>query len=158
VPTVANSLGVSGAFESCFYGISLVEVLDNPGTCPNEMVVHFTYNDIPSCNAPSIIPCVRTLRYKYAMYFTSDSSDADWELYNLQSGSGWRLWCSRTAQVWQHSVQIGDQAANIMRHMKALPRWIGVATKGHSKESGRCTCDTQWHQTSRVEPDAKLSY
>jgi hypothetical protein len=29
------------------YGTSLVQVLDNPGTCPNEMV-HFTYNDIPS--------------------------------------------------------------------------------------------------------------
>ena len=83
VPTVADLLGVSGAFESCFYGTSLVEVLDNPGMCPNEMV-HFTYNDIPSRNAPSIIPCVGTLRYKYAVYFTSDGDDADWELYDLQ--------------------------------------------------------------------------
>jgi arylsulfatase A-like enzyme len=86
--TVADLLGVSGALESCFYGTSLlVEVLDNPRMCPNEMV-HFTYNDIPSRNAPSIIRCVRTLRYKYAVYFTSDGNDTDWELYNLQSGSG----------------------------------------------------------------------
>jgi hypothetical protein len=77
VPTVANLLGVSSAFESCFYETSLVEVLDNPGMCLNEMV-HFTYNDIPSCNAPSIIPFVCTLRYKYAVYFTSDGKDADW--------------------------------------------------------------------------------
>jgi arylsulfatase A-like enzyme len=79
VPTIANLLGVSGAFESCFYGTSLVKVLDNPGTCPNEMV-HFTY----SCNAPTIIWCVRTLRYKYAVYFTSDGNNANWELYDLQ--------------------------------------------------------------------------
>jgi arylsulfatase A-like enzyme len=72
VPTVANLLGVFSAFESCFYGTTLVEVLDNPGTCPNEMV-HFTYNDIPSSrNAPSIIWCVPMLKYKYVVYFTSD--------------------------------------------------------------------------------------
>ena len=35
-------------------------------------------------NAPSIIWCVRTLRYKYAVYFTPDGDDADWELYDLQ--------------------------------------------------------------------------
>jgi hypothetical protein len=86
VPTMANLLGVSGAFESFFYGTSLVEVLDNPGTCPNAMV-HFTYNDIPSRNAPSIILCVGTLRYKYAMFFTSNGNDTDWELYDLQRGS-----------------------------------------------------------------------
>jgi arylsulfatase A-like enzyme len=68
VPPVAYLLGVSGAFV--FYRTSLVEVLDNPRMCPNEMV-HFTYNDIPSRNAPSIIRCVRTLRYKYDALYIS---------------------------------------------------------------------------------------
>ena len=47
--------------------------------------VHFTYDDIPCPGAPSIIRCIVTKRHKYAVYFTPDGSDADFELYDLAS-------------------------------------------------------------------------
>jgi choline-sulfatase len=45
--------------------------------------IHFTYDDIGCPSAPSIVRCIRTSEYKYAVYFTLDGLDADWELYYL---------------------------------------------------------------------------
>lgn len=87
VPTIADLLGVSTEFQDCFHGKSLVSLLDHAGddtsTDTDESILHFTYDDIPCPNAPSIIRCIRTHEYKYAVYFVKDGSDADWELYNL---------------------------------------------------------------------------
>jgi choline-sulfatase len=47
--------------------------------------VHFTYDDIECHDAPSILRCIRTEHYKYAVYFTSNGLDADWEMYFLDT-------------------------------------------------------------------------
>jgi choline-sulfatase len=47
--------------------------------------VHFTYDDIGCPGAPSILRCIRTQHYKYAVYFTPNGLDADWEMYCLET-------------------------------------------------------------------------
>lgn len=47
--------------------------------------IHFTYDDISCRGAPSLIRCIITMRHKYAVYFTPDGSDSDFELYDLTS-------------------------------------------------------------------------
>jgi arylsulfatase A-like enzyme len=81
-------------FLMTFQGKDLTPILDEPdnGTSgrhreSNSGVasqhVHFTYDDIPCPGAPSVIRCIRTKQYKYAVYFDPDGSDADWELYDV---------------------------------------------------------------------------
>lgn len=90
VPTIADLLGVATEFQGQFYGSSLVPILNNNNNhefdtlARKDEVIHFCYDDIPAkSGVPSIIRCVRTRFYKYAVYFVSDGSDGDWELYNL---------------------------------------------------------------------------
>jgi arylsulfatase A-like enzyme len=45
--------------------------------------IHFTYDDISARGLPSIVRCIRKQQYKYAVYYTKDGQDADWELYDL---------------------------------------------------------------------------
>ena len=45
--------------------------------------IHFTYDDIPCPGAPSTIRCLHRGDLKYAVYFTPNGMDADWELYDL---------------------------------------------------------------------------
>jgi len=82
-----------------FQGRNLTRVLDDPNTTTPAPVgingeeseaivgvqhrIHFTYDDISCPGAPSIIRCIHTRRYKYAVYFTPTGKDADWELYDL---------------------------------------------------------------------------
>jgi len=82
VPTVANLLGVSDEFPNKFLGNDLTPIL-RASMESVQNLIHFTYDDIPCHDAPSLIRCVRTAKYKYAVYFTSDGADADWELYDL---------------------------------------------------------------------------
>ncbi|KAL3918660.1 MAG: hypothetical protein SGILL_004132 [Bacillariaceae sp.] len=106
LPTLFN-LGTIGASEKTarhekWKGKDLTPILEDPQTRTKvptgehvqsqqeEIVgvqphIHFTYDDISCPGAPSVIRCIRTLRYKYAVYFTPDGLDADWELYNLIS-------------------------------------------------------------------------
>lgn len=95
VPTLAQLLGVAKDFPGCFMGKDLTPALQNPNsggnnllnccfkTAPEQELVHFTYDDIPSRSGPSIVRCIRSQRYKYAVYFTPNGDDADWEMYNL---------------------------------------------------------------------------
>jgi arylsulfatase A-like enzyme len=82
VPTLASLLGVSDDFSG-FKGSDLTPLLSNGsgGSLPD--AVHFTYDDEPSPDGPSIIRCIRSASYTYAVYFEADGSDADWELYDL---------------------------------------------------------------------------
>eukprot|EP00536_Pseudo-nitzschia_multiseries_P005961 jgi/Psemu1/296069/fgenesh1_pm.121_\ len=96
VPTLAGLLR-NNQSES-FQGTDLTQVLDNPqikttsigknndtnGTIIGiQPRIHFTYDDIPCPGAPSTIRCVHKGTIKYAVYFTPDGRDADWELYDL---------------------------------------------------------------------------
>lgn len=74
----------SSAYD--FIGKDLTPIMDKTtveATVSVQPDVHFTYDDIPCRDAPSIVRCIRTKSHKYAVYFTPDGKDADWELYNL---------------------------------------------------------------------------
>jgi arylsulfatase A-like enzyme len=135
LPTVADLLGVSNAFETCFYGTSLVEVLENPRTCPNE-VVHFTYDDIPSRNAPSKIRCIRTLGYKYAVYFTPDGKDADWELYDLKVDPEENHNVAGQSRYDEIQLELDTKLQNVMQEMKTLPGEFAWPPKATPKSRG----------------------
>jgi choline-sulfatase len=45
--------------------------------------IHFTYDDISFPGAPSTIRCLHKGTLKYAVYFTPNGRDTDWELYDL---------------------------------------------------------------------------
>jgi arylsulfatase A-like enzyme len=84
MPTLASLLGVSGDFTG-FKGQDLSPILENPSATLQNNFVHFTYDDEASTvpGAPSIVRTLRTPGYTYSVYFLSDGSDADWELYDL---------------------------------------------------------------------------
>ena len=73
----------------------MTPVLDNPQlttTIEEEVTfpgiqesIHFTYDDIASRGAPSTIRCLHKGTLKYAVYFTPDGKDTDWELYDLKT-------------------------------------------------------------------------
>jgi len=83
VPTLASLLGVSGDFTD-FKGKNLTPILANPTATVQESV-HFTYDDDvpPNSTAPGVIRTIRAIGYAYSVYFVSDGTDADWELYDL---------------------------------------------------------------------------
>lgn len=83
VPTVAHLLGVADEYPDKFVGADISPILRNPNESVQDSI-HFVYDDIPCSRSPSIIRCIRTSRYKYAVYFTKDGMDADWELYDLK--------------------------------------------------------------------------
>lgn len=94
-PTLASLLGVSTLDDEkldaipnplSFDGKDLSPILkdQNPAAISiNESdFVHFTYDDNPG-RGPSIVRTIRTVDWKYSVYFNEDGSDADWELYDL---------------------------------------------------------------------------
>jgi len=104
IPTIATLLGVKEEVLKSLKGKDLSPILnerkggggdtDEPSTYKNsdrkdlscggvQSKIHFTYDDIACPGAPSTIRCIRKQRMKYAVYFTPDGSDADWELYDL---------------------------------------------------------------------------
>jgi choline-sulfatase len=97
IPTIATLLGVKGQLLESWKGKDLTPILDCTNSASHrgynnnedeqiagvQSKIHFTYDDIACPGAPSIIRCIRQHRMKYAVYFTSDGSDADWELYDL---------------------------------------------------------------------------
>jgi choline-sulfatase len=131
VPTLADLLNVSNEFERRFYGTSLVDRLDHPSMSKGKEVVHFTYDDIASRNAPSIIRCIRTFTYKYAVYFTPDGSDADWELYDLIEDVDENENRAGQSEYGEIQLALDLKLQAIMREMKTLPEfeWPPKATK-----------------------------
>ncbi|KAG7348004.1 sulfatase [Nitzschia inconspicua] len=101
LPTLARLCSVQDTMpfaKHSWKGRDLTSILENPNmtvtseeksTCKSKEMqslypksyIHFTYDDIECPGAPSTIRCIQTCDYKYAVYFTPDGSDADWELY-----------------------------------------------------------------------------
>jgi arylsulfatase A-like enzyme len=142
VPTLAQLLGVAKDFSGCFFGRDLTPVLENPRSSAQDLV-HFTYDDIPSRDAPSIIRCIRTARYKYAVYFTPNGDDADWELYDLEEDPDEND--NKAGQPAFEAVQfdLDQQLCQVMKEMKTEPSlfaWPPVETeisRGGSKHMYR---------------------
>ena len=109
LPTLAGLLGLqqhnNTEATKTLQGTNLSPVLDNPhlttttttiktgsGDAPNtkeetipgiQKSIHFTYDDISFPGAPSTIRCLHKGTLKYAVYFTPNGRDTDWELYDL---------------------------------------------------------------------------
>lgn len=94
LPTLASLLGHTQETKT-MQGTDMTPVLDNPRlttTIEEEVTfpgiqesIHFTYDDIASPGAPSTIRCLHKGTLKYAVYFTPDGKDTDWELYDLKT-------------------------------------------------------------------------
>ncbi len=100
LPTLAGLLGHTQATKT-LQGTNLAPLLDNPqltskaegkdetftaeGFPGIQKSIHFTYDDIAFPGAPSTIRCLHKGRLKYAVYFTPDGRDTDWELYDLKN-------------------------------------------------------------------------
>ena len=136
VPTLYRLLSPdstsSDAYE--FIGKDLSPILDGATADPCTSVqdsIHFTYDDIPCRHCPSIVRCIRTTAYKYAVYFTADGKDADWELYDLRQDP---LEDSNLAGMPSATViqkELDDELVKIMRTAKTLPvdfAWPPLAT------------------------------
>ena len=123
VPTIAHLVGVQDNFRDCFYGKSLVPILNDPTTAVmNDDVVHFTYDDI-ACpgGAPSMIRCIRTREFKYAVYFTEDGSDADWELYNKRMDSDENVNVAGHSEYASIQLVLDETLQALMRDFKTHP-------------------------------------
>ena len=113
---------------------------------PSYKAVHFTYDDIPcGPSRPSIIRCIRTDRYKYAVYFTPEGLDADWELYDLGNDplENYNLAGDPTYSTIQKSME--EELVQTMKKHKTLPLfpWPPRGTKlsrGHQSKAPR----TDW--------------
>jgi len=130
VPTLAGLLGVEKDFSGSFYGRDLTPVLVNPRSTVQDFV-HFTYDDIPARRAPSIIRCVRTTQYKYAVYFTQDGADADWELYDLLEDPLENINIAGKPFYAKVQEELDQQLRKTMRAMKTEPEfpWPPAETK-----------------------------
>lgn len=68
-----------------FPGGSLLPFIDHP-RLPGRHGVHFTYDDESPGDVPSVIRAIRTRDHLYAVYISTDQTQAaDWELYDLSS-------------------------------------------------------------------------
>jgi choline-sulfatase len=85
IPTLLELLGIEKPND--MMGSSLAPIWNgNASSKPlHHFPLHFTYDDIPSRKGPSTIRCLISDKYKYAVYFQPDGSDADWELYHLRN-------------------------------------------------------------------------
>ena len=115
-------------------GTDLTPILD--GTSPSlSTTIHFTYDDIPCRNAPSIVRCIRSKRFKYAVYFTPDGQDADWELYDLDKDPLENHNMAGQPSYATLQERLDEQLVKTMQQMKTFPTqfpWPPKATQ-HSR-------------------------
>lgn len=99
MPTMASKvLGLSKpkTLKYGFRGTDMSDVLDDPHVSKQDQIL-FTYDDVragsanqdPVVLAPNRIRCLRTKRWKYAVYFSADSSyQPQYEFYDLETETG----------------------------------------------------------------------
>lgn len=85
LPTLASVAGVDQQLTSQFRGVDLTPTLIEPMAKVQDHV-HFTYDDdfLPDLGVPAYIRCLRTERWKYAVYYDPMTGDVDYELYDLE--------------------------------------------------------------------------
>eukprot|EP00934_Nitzschia_sp_Nitz4_P001619 Nitzschia sp. Nitz4//scaffold165_size50357//36794//38089//NITZ4_007024-RA/size50357-processed-gene-0.58-mRNA-1//-1//CDS//3329538141//1619//frame0 len=134
LPTLVSLLDIDQGKNGLFVGRDLTPVLDQQTAIPPsfKLGIHFTYDDIPSHGGPSVIRCIRTSRFKYAVYFTPDGKDADWELYDLQRDPLENM--NRAGEVSFGTLQqrLEEQLLTHMKASKTLPmtfQWPPKATR-----------------------------
>jgi choline-sulfatase len=94
--------------------------------------IHFTYDDIPCREAPSVVRCLRTKLFKYAVYFTPDGEDADWELYDLTKDPLENVNIAGQPSFATLQQRFDEQLVQTMKQLKTYPTafsWPPKATK-----------------------------
>jgi arylsulfatase A-like enzyme len=83
--------------------------------------IHFTYDDISCPGAPSIVRCICTTEYKYAVYFTPDGLDADWELYDLSKDPKENVNLAGDPNYLSVQKQLDQELQRTMTDMGTMP-------------------------------------
>ena len=135
LPTLQSllGLGVTANSDCHFVGRDLTAILDQSSTVTSvQPSIHFTYDDIPCRHAPSIVRCLRTDRFKYAVYFTPDGMDADWELYDLEKDPLENHNVAGQPSLATLQARLDEQLVQSMQHHETLPTafpWPPKATQ-----------------------------
>lgn len=85
LPTLARIAGVHDLYEYVFRGVDLTPVLEDPGQGVQDLV-HFCYDDgYLTGDVPPYIRAIRTDDWLYAVYFNTEGSKFEYEMYNVKS-------------------------------------------------------------------------
>lgn len=120
LPTLAELLG-QDASRLGLQGTNLTPLLDEMNNSVQSRI-HFTYDDIPCPSAPSTIRCVHTGATKYAVYFTPDGRDADWELYDLEKDPLENTNLAGNPDYQDLQTEMEEELRDVMAQMNTLPR------------------------------------
>lgn len=137
--TIGSPLPVDkGSPNDHFVGQDLTPILDltvadSLAPLPEvQSSIHFTYDDIPCRQAPSTVRCLRTIRFKYSVYFTPDGKDADWELYDLTKDPLENNNVAGQPSFTTLQQRLDEELVRTMKQLKTHPTaflWPPAATK-----------------------------
>ncbi len=123
LPTLASVAGVYDQYEYVFRGVDLTPVIDKPETSVQELV-HFCFDDgyLP-LGVPPLIRAIRTHDWLYAVYFTANGKQFEYEMYDLQADPQEN---TNLAGLLRHEVQLRILHEKLQAKMKSA----GTAPSG----------------------------
>jgi arylsulfatase A-like enzyme len=138
VPTLASIIGVYDQYRFALRGCDLTPIFTKPKGKVRDYV-HFTTDEdfLPDVykNIPKRVRAIRSLNWKYVVYFTNDGSKFDYELYNLKKDPHENNNLIGKAGYFDEQAKLHAELQNIMMQMKSLPEHFWFVSK-HMEEEG----------------------
>jgi len=128
IPTIADLMGI-GIEGADFQGISQYPVILGKSDAVRESVL-FTYDDVyllPADTPSSHIRCIREGKWTYAVYFSLDGKDFEYELYDLEKDPGELvnlLYGEKTQVYIDRAALLHRKLTEQIKQEKALPKEV----------------------------------
>lgn len=125
MPTIAEIAGVPN-FSKYGKGISIVPVLKNPKVSVQDAVL-FTFDDVFTLPANTPSGHIRGIRqgdWTYAVYYSENGSDFEYELYNLKTDPDQLknlLYKNTSTEVAEQALRLHTKLKTLIDNAKALP-------------------------------------